>query len=214
LWEIESNLPRITKDFFRCRGNPLNPPILDLSVAPTPLTDCEGCSRHGLPVLGGKENVYPVLLELLNFVQKKTGRRVIVTCGHRCPTHNTYADLSKENKTSRHQIGAEVDFYVQGMEDQPLEVVSLLMQYYQEHPAFKEAKEWTLFQRAEKAEGLSTPPWFNKETYIKLYERGEGRDLDNRHPYPYISVQVRFDRTKKEKVVFDWDRAQRGFPRG
>lgn len=214
-WEIESNLPKITKDFFRCRGNPLNPPILDLAVSPTPFADCEGSTRHGLPILSGKEGVYPVLVDLLNFVQKKTGRRVIITCGHRCPTHNAYADPSKESKTSRHQIGAEVDFYVQGLEDQPLEVVSILMQYYQEHPTFKESKEWTVFQRSEKGEGgVATPSWFNKEIAVKLYDRNEGRDLDNRHPYPYLSVQVRYDRAKKERVAFDWDKAQRGFPRG
>ncbi len=207
-WETEAHLPRITKEFFRCKGSPLNPPLVD-SQASILLSDCEGCTRHGLPLIAAKENVYPVLIELLNFLQKKTGRRVVITCGHRCPLHNAYADPSKENKTSKHQLGAEVDFYLQGMEDQPLEAVGLLMQYYQEHPTLKQSKEWTSFQRGE-----GEAVWSNKEIGIRLYQKHEGRDADNRHPYPYVSVQVKFDRQTKGRVVFDWDRAAKGYPRG
>lgn len=211
-WESESNLPRITKDFFRCKGNPLNPPILDMADPPAPLADCEGCTRHGLPIIRGKETVYPILIELLNYLQKKTGKRVIITCGHRCPTHNSYSDPSKENRVSKHQIGAEVDFYVQGMEERPQEVVGLLMQYYQETPLYKNDKESLDFKRFDKTE-LAVQPWFNREIFIKLYQKNEGRDLDNRHPHPYLSLQVRYDRDGKEKVVYDWAKANKGFPR-
>ncbi|MBS0626120.1 MAG: hypothetical protein JSS32_08735 [Verrucomicrobia bacterium] len=213
-WESEVNLPRITKEYFRCKGNPLNPPLVDASDPdhPTPCADCD--SRHGLPVIHGKENVYPILLDLLNFIQKRTGKRVVITCGHRCPLHNTYADLSKENKTSKHQIGAEVDFYVQGMEDRPLEIIGLLMQYYNETPLYKNQKDFLAFQRYEKADtGATVQPWMNKEIYIKLYQKSEGRDIDNRHPYPYISIQVRYDRDKKERVLYDWQKANLGYPR-
>jgi hypothetical protein len=215
-WENEASLPRITKEFFRCKGNLLNIPYVDTSnpEKPTPLTDCEGSQRHGLPIIYGKENVYPTLLELLNYIQKKTGRRVIITCGHRCPVHNAYSDPAKENKASKHQIGAEVDFYVQGMEDQPLEIVAILMQYYKEHPSFKLHKEWTTFERYDKADArVSIQPWLNKEVFIKIYQKDEGRDTDNRHPYPYVSIQIRFDRDKKERVLFNWEKASRGYPR-
>ena len=215
-WENEAALPRITKDFFRCKGNTLTAPYVDTSnpEKPVPLTDCEGSQRHGLPILFGKENVYPVLTDLLNYIQKKTGRRTIITCGHRCPTHNTYADPSKENRASKHQIGAEVDFYVQGMEDQPLEIVALIMQYYKEHPTFKNLKEWTTFDRHITPDArLAIHPWHNKEVYLKVYQKDEGRDVDNRHPYPYISIQVRYDRDKKERVLFNWEKASRGYPR-
>jgi hypothetical protein len=214
-WETEAHLPKITKDFFRCKGSPLNTPIIiSNGETPAPIADCDGCTRHGLPIIHGKESVYPVLVELLNYLQQKTGRRVIITCGHRCPIHNTYSDPSKENRSSKHQLGAEVDFYIQGMEDQPLEIVGLLMQYYQDHPTFKNQKEWTAFQRYEKEDAhVSTQPWMNKEIYIKLCQKSEGRDADNRHPYPYLSVQIRFDRDKKEKVLFNYDKATRGYPR-
>lgn len=213
-WESETNLPRITKDFFRCKGSPLNLPLVDATdpAKPTPLSDCEGCSRHGLPIIRGKENVYPVLVELLNYIQKKTGKRVIITCGHRCPVHNTYSDPSKENRVSKHQIGAEVDFYIQGMEERPQEIVGLIMQYFQETPAYKNDRESLDFKRFDKTE-LTTQPWMNKEIFIKLFQKTEGRDVDNRHPHPYLSIQVRYDRDGKERVVYDWAKANQGYPR-
>lgn len=213
-WECDRSLPKITKEFFRCKGSPLNPPLA-LSDLPESRLDCEGGARHGLPIIQGKESVYSVLIDLLNYIQKKTGRRVIITCGHRCPIHNVYADLSKENLLSKHQIGAEVDFYVQGMEDRPQEIIGLLMQYYQEVPSFKNDKEYLDFKRYEKPDAhVRMQPWMNKEIYIKLYASDEGRDGDNRHPYPYISLQVRYDKTKKERVLYEWAKAHKGYPRG
>lgn len=213
-WESENNLPRITKEFFRCKGSSTNPPIVDATdpASPTPLTDCPGCTRHGLPIIRGKETVYPILVELLNFVQKKTGKRVIITCGHRCPLHNTYSDPSKENRVSKHQIGAEVDFYVQGMEERPQEVIGILMQYFQENPAYRKDKEAQEFRRLS-SNHLAIHPWYNKDILIKLFQKEEGRDGDNRHPHPYISVQVRYDREGKEQVNYSWSKAHQGYPR-
>ena len=48
---------------------------------PNELADCEGCTRHGLPIIRGRENVYPILVDLLNFIQKKTGKIKIGTIG-------------------------------------------------------------------------------------------------------------------------------------
>lgn len=208
-WESEANLPRITKEFFRCKGSPINPPIIDSTG---PLSDCDGCTRHGLPIIHGKEGVYPILIDLLNYLQKKTGRRVVITCGHRCPSHNTYSDPTKENRISKHQIGAEVDFYVQGMEERPQEIVGLLMQYFQETPQYKNDKENQEFKRLEKSE-LTLQPWMNKEILIKTFQKNEGRDADNRHPHPYISIQVRYDKETKERVVYEWAKANLGYPR-
>lgn len=213
-WESERKLPQITREFFRCKGNPLNPELVDASdpTSPTPLSDCQGCNRHGLPIIGGKEAVYPILIDLLNYVQKKTGKRVIITCGHRCPPHNTYADPSKGNRISKHQIGAEVDFYVQGMEERPQEVAGALMQYFQEHPAYSKDKESREFRRMQLTD-IAIQPWYNKDISIKLYQKGEGRDGDNRHPHAYLSVQVRYDRESREKVEYSWAKAHQGYPR-
>ena len=209
-WEAEAHLPRITKEYFRCKGNPANPSIL-AAEAGDPIQDCEG--RHGLPIISGREGVYPVLIDLLNYVQKKTGKRVVITCGHRCPHHNAYADPSKDNRTSKHQIGAEVDFYVQGMEDRPLEIAGLLMQYYQENPLYKSDKECLEFKRYDKS-NTRIQPWMNKEIFIKIYQKDEGRDADNQHPHAYLAIQVRFDKEKRERVVYEWAKANQGYVRG
>ena len=210
----EGNLLRITKEFFRCKGSPANPPLID-KINPVPRTDCEGSARHGLPIIRGQEGVYPILIDLLNHVQKCTGKRVIITSGHRCPAHNTYVDPSKENQTSKHQIGAEVDFYVQEMEGKPMDVIRLLMDYYKESPATKGQKEYEEFARYEKPDtGVTTKPWFNKEIFIKYHSAAEGRNADNRHSYPYITIQVRYDRTAQDRVVYDWKRASQGYPHG
>jgi hypothetical protein len=212
----EENVQRITKEFFRCKGSPSNPPVIDKSdPQAVPRTDCEGSIRHGLPIIRGQQNVYPILIDILNYVQKSTCKRIIITSGHRCPAHNSYIDPSKENQTSKHQIGAEVDFYVQEMETKPMEIIHLLMNYYKESAATKGQKDYEEFQRYEKSDArVTTKPWYNKEIFIKYHAASEGRNADNRHSYPYITIQVRYDRDAKERVVYDWKKATQGYPHG
>lgn len=216
-WEenVVGNLPKITKDFFRCKGSNLNPHRVHTSDTQQVmhLSDCRGAEQHSLFLQGDKEFIYPILLELVNYIQKKTEKKVIITCGYRCPSHNTYADPSKEAATSKHMIGAEVDFYVQGMEDKPEEIVKLLMQFYRENGRYQSKKEFIEFARYDKATDTSIPPWYNKEVMIKLFRKQEGRDLDNRHPYPYICIQVRYDRETQERVVYSWEKAQKSYRR-
>ncbi len=203
---------RITKEYFRCRGSAHSPPH-SRSEKET-VYDCGGKQKHSLPLRDNKEFIYPILIDLLNYIQNTTGKKVIVTCGHRCPAHNTYADDSPLNQTSKHMIGAEVDFYVQGMENAPETIVSLLMQYFWETPPYKGKKEYIEFLRYEKSDtNVSTEPWYNKEVLIKLFKKTEGRDFDNRHPYPYLSIQVRFDRDKNERAVYSWQKAFNGYLR-
>lgn len=214
-WEDaeSSDLPKITREHFRCKGKKGNPPHIDEHETSKPqlLQDCEA-SQHGLPFIGGKEDVYPVLIELLNYLQKKTKKKVVITCGHRCPLHNNYADSSAYNKTSKHTLGAEVDFFIQGMEDKPLEVVKLLTQFYKETSRYQGQAEFETFHRYEKEDtNVSQKPWYNKEIFVKVFQEKEGRDFDNKHPFPYISVQVRFDREKGERVVYTWEKANKGY---
>ena len=208
-WENEnSSLLKITKEYFRCKGSPLHPSKnIRENQEEKVFTDCEGNQKHSLPLVHGKEGVYPILLDLLNYVQKKTARKVVVTCGHRCPVHNTYADRSKDNRISKHMIGAEVDFYVQGLENKPEEIVEILQSYY------KDKNDYEHFYRYDKSSNASTKPWFNKEVFIKLYQKNEGRDFDNRHPYPYIAIQVRYDRDIKDRVIYTWEKSVNGYLR-
>ena len=211
-WEkkITGRHARITKEFFRCKGSSLNP----MRLGDETITDCRGREEHSLPIKENSEFIYPILLDLLNYIQAETGKKVVITCGHRCPTHNRYADESTQNRTSKHMIGAEVDFYVQGMEDKPQEVIELLIRYYLENPFYSQKKEYTTFQRFEDFDtGVSTPPWFNKEVLFKLVRKTEGRDFDNRHPYPYVTIQVRYDRLREERVNYSWPKAYKGYLR-
>lgn len=207
-WEKNfiQGVPRITKDYFRCKGDPLHPVVTQVREGKETLKyyDCQGWKNHGLPLRDGKEFVYPCLIEILNEIQRRTGKRVVITCGHRCPKHNLYADYSPSNWSSKHMLGAEVDFYVEGMEKEPLTILSLIQEYYQEN--FSDSA-YTTFERYS-TQNIKTPPWYNKEVFIKLYLENEGRDIDNRHPHPYLSIQVRHDRDLNTKVTFDQTSAQ------
>jgi hypothetical protein len=207
---------KITKEYFRCKGSSVNPPHIDHKdpTRPANYFDCGGSQKHSLPLRGEKEYIFPILIDLLNYVQAKTQSKVVITCGHRCPVHNSYADNTSYNQNSKHMIGAEVDFYVQGWEQRPEEVIAILMNYYKEMSLYQGDKQYREFQRLNKGEwNVSTLPWYNKEILIKLYKKHEGRDFDNRHLHPYVSVQVRFDRELNEKVVSSWQKAFNGYRR-
>ena len=201
----------ITKEFFRCRGSslhPLIPVIVDGKLVEN-LFDCSGSSAHSLPIREGKEYIYPVLIELLNTIQQKTGKLVVITSGHRCPQHHRYVSAKGALHNAKHMIGACVTFYVAGLEDKPKEVMKAIFDYYKHYPApEKETQKYAEFSRSEKPTDTSTPPWYNKEIMIKWYKPSEGRDGDNYHPYPYFSIQVRFDREKNKTVLFQEQEAE------
>lgn len=207
--------PKITKEFFRCNGSSLNPvKIVKQGGETIWYYDCGGVAKHSLPLRDKKEFIYPVLIDILNFIQAKTGKKVVITSAYRCPEHNAYVDASASNRYTKHLLGAEVDFYVQGMETHPEEVVKMLIQYYKETAPFRGKKEYEDFERYEKDDtNVSTLPWYNKEVFIKLFKKNEGRNFDNRHPYPYISIQVRYDRDRNERVNFNWDQALHNYLR-
>lgn len=212
-WEegLVGNLPKITKEYFRCNGSLLNPEkMIERNGQLERITDCGGAEKHSLPLKDGLEFVQPILISLMNHIQAETGKKVVITSGHRCPEHNQYVDSSKSNLYSKHQVGAEVSFYVKGLEESPERVVQLLMDYYKNH----QDEDFRQFQRYEKDDtGVITKPWYNKEIYIKLFKQNEGRNFDNRHPFPYIAVQVRYDPDSKERVIYSWDKAYKNYLR-
>lgn len=207
--------PKITKEFFRCKGSQLNP--CRIVQGPNELDryhDCGGAEAHSLPLRDGKEFIYPILIDLVNYIQNKTGKRVVITSGHRCPVHHLYVDPSPEYQCSKHMIGAEATFYVQGMEEKPEIIIKMLQDFYKENARYKGQKDYEEFKPYEKeSRDTSAMPIFNKEIFIKLYKKKEGRNFDNRHSYPYISIQVRFDRDLNEKVVYSWEKANRNYHR-
>jgi hypothetical protein len=206
-WESggKGKISPITKEYFRCKGSPLNPPIpviRDGKVVEN-IFDCSGPQSHSLPIRHGKEFIYPVLVELVNEIQEATGKPVIITSGHCCPTHNTYIDPAIKAQASKHQIGAEVSLYVAELEHNPELILKAIFEYYRTNPRYVAAgKEYTTFERYDKETDVSTKPWMNKEILIKLYLAHEGRNGDNRHHFPYVSIQVRFDRDTNMKIVY------------
>lgn len=192
----EHTIAPLTLEHFRCHGNPLNPPLQRGDVYHA---DCNGA--HSLPIREEQEFIYPPILPLLNHLQDTLQTPVTITSGHRCPTHNTYLD--PENASSKHQIGAEVTFLIPHLP--PETILEALFLYFD--PRGEEAfSRWD----PEKT-NVSTPPWYNKYVFIKLFLPDEGRDLDNSHPHPYIAIQVRRDPTTNQPVSYSWPEAQRRF---
>jgi hypothetical protein len=206
-WENTTQvyLPKITKDFFRCKGHIKNAPK---EYNKTQITDCNGSSKHSLPIIHGRENIYPVLIDILNYIQKKLRQKVVVTCGHRCPLHNLYSEPDQVD--SWHMIGAEVDFYIKDFEDKAFDVIELIKDYYKNSELYQNKIDYTKFQRI-KLDNLKTKAWVNKEICIKFYQKEEGRDYDNRHPYPYISIQAKYDRDLKEMVTYSKAKAEKNY---
>lgn len=199
---------RINKEFFRCKGSGNHQPLTKkTSTGPSYVFDCGGMLQHSLPLKQGKEYIYPALIELLNYIQEKTQKKVVITCGHRCPTHNAYADSSSQGQSSKHMIGAEVDFYVKGLEWSPDAIISLIHSYYQDHPKYSQDPEFSTFKRWEQGTSVATLPWYNKEIFVKLFRKDEGRDFDNDHRYPYICIQLKWDREQQCPVRYSWSQA-------
>jgi hypothetical protein len=215
-WDSKiENLPKITKEYFRCKGSSLNAvKTLKEGEELRVYQDCSGVDGHSLPLRNDKEFIYPILIDLANYLQMKTGKRIVITAGHRCPLHHAYVDPSPANQCSKHMMGAEMSFYIEGLESQPEAVVKWIIAYYQETPKYQEQKEYIEFKRYDKPDtDVRLQPWYNKEIFIKLYQKHEGRDLDNRHPYPYLRVQVRYDWETQERVIYSWDKAHHNYLR-
>lgn len=215
VWEtnVIGGCPKITKEYFRCKGSSLNPVhTVQRSKQIDHYNDCSG--SHSLPLRDNNEFIYPILIDLLNYIQATTNCRVVITCGHCCPEHQAYSDSSPQNRYSKHMIGAEVAFYVQGMENTPEKISKLIQDYYKTEPKYENHVDYTQFKPYENNDTNTTIiPVYNKEIFLKIYKENEGRNFDNRHPYPYISVQVRYDFERKEKVVYNWNLAHRNYLR-
>ncbi len=200
-----SSYSPITKKYFRCKGSPLNPPIPSYENGKVIANrfDCLGSSAHSLPIRNGKEFIYPVLIDILNHIQEMMKKAVVITSGHRCPNHNRYIDTSAKNQFSKHQIGAEVSFYIKGQERNNSDaVIACIEDFYKSHRKYlQNQKDYLPLVRYELQTDTSIQPWMNKEIFVKFYLPTEGRNGDNTHPYGYFSIQVRFDHERQLKVT-------------
>ncbi len=212
-WEERyiGNFTKITKESFRCRGSSSHPErkITSHDGAEEILVDCEGLGSHSLPVQDGEEFIYDTLIDLLNYIQGVNQKRVVITAGYRCPLHNRYCNQTKSNLSSKHQIGAEVDFYVDGMQEEPEIIVNQLIAYYQ--------KEGSLYQGfrqiLKEKNGIQYPVWIGKEISISINHYKISQDLDSSFSHPYITIELKIDRTTGEKIDYSWHRANNGYMR-
>ncbi len=207
-WEksLVGRFAPITKEHFRCKGNSLNP-VLSIKKEggqQQEIKDCGGIDKHSLPIRAQKEFIYPILIELLNEIQKKLSAKVIITSAHRCPEHQLYCDQSTEGKFSKHLIGAEVDFYVEGYENKPQEVLQVIRQFYQDEPRYKGMKEFQNFVKNDQS-GIE-----NKEITTAVRAKNSHRDFDNRHRYPFITLTLKYDFAEKKRVEYSWKEAHLG----
>lgn len=198
-WENNCIFPKITIDHFRCRGSSSSK---EKKQGDKVFQDCKGLYEHGLPYVDGQEFIFPVLITILNKLQNSLQKKIIITSGHRCPKHNSYVTLGS-SKLSRYMIGAKVDFYVEGMEENLLDVISSVLDLYKE-----DNQEYAVFEKITKENGNFK--WQNKEIQISLEENNENSPQKTSKEQ-VISIEVLYDREKKEGIILDWDKAYKGF---
>jgi hypothetical protein len=203
-WEntLAHQFPKITKEAFRCKGsgNP-KPKILRENVA---IFDCQGADKHSLPLNDDKEMIYPALLEILNYLQDHLRKKVVVTSGHRCYAHQTYLLGTSSGALTKYLIGAQVDFLIDGIQASSEKIIACLSAYYQE--LFPDQKEYQL-------EKSVAGVWQNKEISLKLFAKHEGRNEDNAHEYPYLSIELKHDRLLDKKIQVNMQQAMNGYYR-
>ena len=90
-----------------------------------------------------------------------------------------------------------------------MDVIRHVIDYYRDQPT-----EYSHFYRYSKRNtNVSTQPWYNKEIFLKLFNCEEGRDIDNNHNYPYLSIQVRYDFNETRWISYNWQTAFSGYMR-
>ncbi|MGC9366642.1 MAG: D-Ala-D-Ala carboxypeptidase family metallohydrolase [bacterium] len=199
-------IPDLTPDDFRCKGDSAVHPVCRWNNHE--YCDCRG---GGLPQAG----IDPQLLNLLNELQRRFNKPVIVNSGYRCPQHNSYIAAELYNWTddcgnpgnpyevstqSRHMMGAAADFYVQDYELNPVEVIDTILSIQGLNQQSPEVRIYWVNQK--KRDGSYSTDYYHYRAYstpqwwIHPYAPQEGRDLDNRHysgVYIHIHHRVNFD---------------------
>lgn len=197
-WEanLAHGFTRITKEAFRCKGR--GSPKPKISKESAALFDCQGADKHSLPLAEEKETIYPALLEILNYLQDNLSKKVVVTSGHRCYAHQVYLLGTTSGAVTKYLIGAQVDFIVEGVAAFDPKILEALKSYYD--TTFSGDKEYTL-------EKSVMGVWQNKEILVKIFSKYEGRNEDNHHELPYISIELKHDRDSDTKIQVSYQKA-------
>lgn len=201
-WEKEAQVkldPVAVSDFI-CKGSKKHPNRIIVRASQEELSyeDCGGKEEHGTPT------IYPILPRLLNRVQELTGRRVVITSGFRCPKHEQYLHPGEVAPSSLYTHGAACDFYVEGLQNSPQIVIKIIQDFYKQDPATSHDPSFTVFHRLPLDTSHAVTPWINREICLIINTDQEGRNPDNAHDFPYISLLVHYDREAKKPIKTTW----------
>lgn len=186
-----SSIKKIDKEHFRCKGSLSNKPVVSLEGKT--LNDCEGAYKHSLPIRREKEFIYPALIEVLNFIQNRLSKKVVVLSGHRCIDHLRYVKQDYTPLSFKSLVGAEVRFYVEGAENQLDSIVSAIFSYYDLF--FPKDKQMVSF--------TSSPEnkvYENKELIVRLIEPNHPEIEEHALSFPYCQIELKFDRELNKKI--------------
>lgn len=200
-WQSRSNFTQITMNTLRCRGSDSHK---SYKIGKKTVEDCNGLHDHGLPYKDKQEFVYPVLIDTLNYLQDSLQKEVVVVSGHRCPKHHRYVTRG-QSRLTRYMIGAKVDFYIKGYENDLGKVIETIATRYA-----NDEKRYKEFVKSAQKDG--TYSFRNKELRISYGVNAEAKKFDNVH-FAVISLEVLYDREKDQRVYLEWDQAYKGYIR-
>lgn len=175
----------ITENDFICKGDSTNQQYIWNNVN---YSDC--CGNH-LPESGINSD----LIEVLNILQEKFNSKVIIISGYRCQQHNNYIAAELFNyinpyndsgnpyevsMRSKHMMGAAADFYVEGYEFKPEEVIDTILSIIGRdnlriYPLSQKTRSGFYDNSYYTYNAYSTSSW-----WFHPYSPSEGRDIDCR----------------------------------
>ncbi len=128
-----------------------------------------------------KLTMNPQITTLIEKLRCLYGDKIVITSAYRNKKHNLYswAYVYKKtgnkrvvSKTSKHQLGRAIDFYIKDFN-------------FQKHKnVVPQLHKWAGFF-SKKIRGSKNKIW------VKVYQANEGRDPDNLHSSPYIHIELR-----------------------
>lgn len=188
----QNTIPPLTPEHFRCKGshhNPITKHTIDGKQ--TYFQDCDGSHTHSLPIIDGKQTVYPHLIELLNHVQDVTGRQIRVLTGHRCYIHQSYLSSEMKDLTSAYQLGAAADVCFQSSSTGLKEIIHAIMDWY----------EQTNLPGSTFNANSDSNRWSNRYVQLSYHET---TDIDTKYKGPHISITLKVDPSTGKKITYSY----------
>lgn len=199
-WEISlpCGIESITINDFRCKGSVSHKKKASKGRSTSVyIMDCNSES-HSLPLRGGKEYVFPVLIDMCNYVQQELKSCVKIAAGHRCDAHSRYQLASLRNVGSRHRACALVTLYVENCSDTPEKVVDSIASFlasdcYKRDNIFKTSCKYI-------HQGTKNARLTSKEFDVGIASQEALQDSEHLSAPYYITIKVLYDYEAKSSV--------------